>query len=58
MRALHAADVDLAVSLFLREVTVLAAPMTDLLQHGPGAAVWRPVRDPDRRVGWMEQLVP
>ncbi|WP_331733168.1 hypothetical protein OHU34_43765 (plasmid) [Streptomyces sp. NBC_00080] len=58
MRALHAADVDLAVALFLRECTVLAAPMADLLQHGPAAAVWRPVRDPERRVGWMEQLTP
>ncbi|WP_331740661.1 hypothetical protein OG613_46865 (plasmid) [Streptomyces sp. NBC_00015] len=54
LRALHAADVDLSVALFLREVTVLAAPMTDLLQHGPAAAVWRPVRDPEQRVGWME----
>lgn len=36
VRALHAADVDLAVALLLREVTVLAAPMTDLLQRtGP-----------------------
>ncbi|MFD9394880.1 hypothetical protein ACFWBB_30370 [Streptomyces sp. NPDC060000] len=49
---------DLGVALFLREVTVLAAPMTDLLQHGPAAAVWRPVRDPERRVSWMDQLEP
>ncbi|TQJ37676.1 replication-relaxation family protein, partial [Streptomyces sp. SLBN-115] len=54
LRALHAADVDPSVALFLREVIVLAAPMTELLQHGPAAAVWRPVRDPERRVGWME----
>ncbi|MDQ0585800.1 replication-relaxation family protein [Streptomyces rishiriensis] len=54
LRALHAsADVDLSVALFLREVTVLAAPMTDLLQHGPAAAVWRPVPDPERRVSWL-----
>ncbi|WP_331739495.1 replication-relaxation family protein (plasmid) [Streptomyces sp. NBC_00015] len=58
LRALQAADVDLAISLFLREGTVLAAPMTDLLQHGPAAAVWRPVQDPERRVGWMDPLVP
>ncbi|MEU9272722.1 replication-relaxation family protein [Streptomyces sp. NPDC048251] len=58
VRALHAADVDPSVALFLREAIVLAAPMTDLLQHGPAAAVWRPVRDPERRVGWMDQLVP
>ncbi|MFG3028729.1 hypothetical protein ACGFZJ_09335 [Streptomyces sp. NPDC048253] len=58
VRALHAADVDLAVARFLREVTVLAAPMTDLLQHGPAAAVWHPVRDPGHRVSWMEQPMP
>ncbi|MFE1925985.1 replication-relaxation family protein [Streptomyces asoensis] len=58
VRALHAADVDTAVASFLREVTVLAAPMTDLLQHGPAAPVWRPIRDPECRVGWMEQPVP
>ncbi|MEU9314202.1 replication-relaxation family protein [Streptomyces sp. NPDC048256] len=58
IRALHAADVDLAVALLLREVTVLAAPMTDLLQHGPAAAVWRPVQDPERRVGWLDPQAP
>ncbi|WP_327187420.1 hypothetical protein [Streptomyces sp. NBC_01334] len=58
LRALHAADVHPAVARFLRAVTVLAAPMTDLLQHGPTAAVWRPLRDPEQRVGWMDQLVP
>ncbi|WP_310437102.1 replication-relaxation family protein [Streptomyces sp. 3330] len=58
VRALHAADVDTAVASFLREVTVLAAPMTDLLHHGPAAAVWRPVRDPERRVGWMDPQAP
>ncbi|WP_327187432.1 replication-relaxation family protein [Streptomyces sp. NBC_01334] len=54
VRALHAADVDLAVALLLREVTVLVASMTDLLQHGPAAAVWHP----ERRVGGMDPLVP
>ncbi|MFF3943142.1 replication-relaxation family protein [Streptomyces phaeofaciens] len=59
IRALHsAADVGPAVALFLREVTVLAAPMTDLLRHGPAAAVWHPVRDPRRRVSWMHVLAP
>ncbi|WP_331739809.1 replication-relaxation family protein (plasmid) [Streptomyces sp. NBC_00015] len=58
IRALHAADVDLAVALLLRKVTVFAAPMTDLLQHGPAAAVWRPVQDPERRVGWLDPQVP
>ncbi|WP_405772819.1 replication-relaxation family protein (plasmid) [Streptomyces sp. NBC_00080] len=58
LRALHAAHVGLSVALFLRKVMVLAAPMTDLLQHGPAAAVWRPVRDPERRVGWMDPQTP
>ncbi|MFI1928437.1 hypothetical protein [Streptomyces sp. NPDC020377] len=58
LRALHAADVDLSVALFLRQVTVLAAPMTDLLQHGPAAAVWHPVQDPERLVGWMDPQAP
>ncbi|MFH0177077.1 hypothetical protein ACIA6D_35750 [Streptomyces cacaoi] len=58
LRALHAADVDLTVAHFLREVNVLAAPMTDLLQHGPAAAVWRPVRDPEHRVGWTDPQTP
>ncbi|MDQ0578550.1 hypothetical protein [Streptomyces rishiriensis] len=59
IRALHAsADVDLAVALFLREMAVLAAPMTDQLQHGPAAAVWRPVHNPEQRVSWMGSQVP
>ncbi|MDQ0904022.1 hypothetical protein QFZ22_000007 [Streptomyces canus] len=39
---------------FLHEVPVLAAPLTDLLQHGPSASVWRPVQNPGTRVSWME----
>lgn len=48
IRALHAAARDLAPSGFLRDVTVLAAPLVDLLRDGPAAPVWRPVHDPDR----------
>ncbi|MFI5679982.1 replication-relaxation family protein [Streptomyces cellulosae] len=51
--ALHAAARDLTPSGFLRDVTVLAAPLVDLLRDGPAAPVWRPVQTPDRRVGWM-----
>ncbi|MER5195650.1 replication-relaxation family protein [Streptomyces sp. NPDC002755] len=59
IRALHAAtDVDLTVARFLREVNVLAAPMTELLQHGPAAVVWHPVRNPERRVSWMDPQTP
>ncbi|MFE4054566.1 hypothetical protein [Streptomyces sp. YIM B13518] len=43
---------------FLREVPVLATSMTDLLQHGPAAPIWRPVHDPDHRVDWMHTRHP
>ncbi|MEV7797058.1 replication-relaxation family protein [Streptomyces sp. NPDC087512] len=53
IQALGAAAHDVALAGFLREVPVLAAPMTDLLQHGPAAPIWHPVTDPDQRVDWM-----
>ncbi|MEV5645739.1 hypothetical protein AB0L67_37350 [Streptomyces flaveolus] len=53
LKALQAAARDVALAGFLREVPVLAAAMTDLLQHGPAAPVWHPVTDPDQRVDWM-----
>ncbi|MEU6890081.1 replication-relaxation family protein [Streptomyces viridosporus] len=56
--ALHAAATDLALAAFLRDVPALAAPMTDLLHHGPAAPIWHPVQDPDRRVSWMHTPVP
>ncbi|MGW3683356.1 replication-relaxation family protein [Streptomyces prasinus] len=43
---------------FLRDVPILATPMTDLLQHGPAAPVWRPVTDPTRRVSWTHTRHP
>ncbi|MFE2578796.1 replication-relaxation family protein [Streptomyces sp. NPDC059378] len=55
MHALHAAAGALGVGTFLHDVPVLAAPMTDLLQHGPSAPVWRPVQDPAQRVGWTSR---
>ncbi|MER5602330.1 replication-relaxation family protein [Streptomyces sp. NPDC002265] len=51
--ALKAASRELAVAAFLREVPVMAAPLVDLLRDGPSAPVWRPVRNPAHRVGWM-----
>ncbi|MFE1837264.1 hypothetical protein [Streptomyces sviceus] len=48
--ALRAAARPLAA--FLEDVPVLTAPLTDVLQHGPSAAVWRPVHNPDQRVPW------
>lgn len=56
--ALHAAAGDLALSGFLRKVPVLAAPLVDLLRDGPAAPVWRPIHDPDRRVGWSQSWHP
>ncbi|MGX1541098.1 replication-relaxation family protein [Streptomyces adustus] len=38
-----------------REVPVLAVSMTDLLQRGPSAPVWRPVQDPAQRVSWTSK---
>jgi hypothetical protein len=52
--ALHAATRELALHSFVHEVPVLAAALTDLLQDGPSAHVWRPVQDPDRRVSWHQ----
>lgn len=55
--ALHAAARDLALS-GLRDVSILAAPLVDLLRDVPSAAVWRPVQTPDRRVDWMQSRHP
>ncbi|MEV5646542.1 replication-relaxation family protein [Streptomyces flaveolus] len=53
IEALQAAARGLGQAALLRDVPVLAAPMTDLLRHGPAAPAWHPVTDPDQRVGWM-----
>ncbi|MER5995470.1 replication-relaxation family protein [Streptomyces viridosporus] len=55
IHALRAAARDIALAGFLREVPVLAAPLADLLQHGPAAPVWHPIPGPDhgQRLGWM-----
>ncbi|MFE2280018.1 replication-relaxation family protein [Streptomyces sp. NPDC059454] len=58
IHALRTAARDLALAGFLREVPVLAAPMTDLLHHGLTAPVWRPIHDPDHRVDWMHTRHP
>ncbi|MDQ1013592.1 replication-relaxation family protein [Streptomyces afghaniensis] len=50
--ALRAGAGLLAPSRFLNDVPVLAAPLADLLHHGPSAPVWRPVHDPGQRVPW------
>ncbi|MFJ6393965.1 replication-relaxation family protein [Streptomyces sp. NPDC091972] len=50
--ALRAATRELALYAFLRDVPVLVAPLTDLLQAGPSAPVWRPVQAPGSRVPW------
>jgi DNA-binding MarR family transcriptional regulator len=43
---------------FLRDVPILTVTMTDLLQHGPAASVWRPVTRPEHKVSWMHTPVP
>ncbi|MET7899055.1 replication-relaxation family protein [Streptomyces mirabilis] len=50
--ALRAGAGLLAPSRFPYDVPVLAAPLADLLHHGPSAPIWRPVHDPDQRVPW------
>ncbi|MFD8396761.1 replication-relaxation family protein [Streptomyces sp. NPDC059680] len=45
--SLRATAAQLTTSHFLNDVTVLAASLANLLQHGPSAPMWRPVRDPD-----------
>ncbi|MDQ1073598.1 hypothetical protein [Streptomyces canus] len=52
--ALRAAAGELKLFGFLHEVPVLAAPLTDRLQHGPSAPVWRPVQNPGSRVSWNQ----
>jgi hypothetical protein len=52
--ALHATTRELALYGFLSEVPVLVAALTDLLQDGPSAPVWRPVQDPGSRVSWCQ----
>lgn len=39
---------------FPYDVPVLAAPLADLLHHGPSSPLWRPAHDPDQRVHWTE----
>lgn len=56
IRALRAGAGRLAPTGFLHHVPVLAAPLTELLQHGPSAPVWRPVHDPGQRVPWTEPV--
>ncbi|MER6424077.1 replication-relaxation family protein [Streptomyces sp. NPDC001137] len=52
IRALHSVPGDLALTLFLRDVPVMAAALADLHTHGPSEPVWHPVQDPDRTVAW------
>lgn len=56
--ALRAAATQPAVAAFLRDVPVLAAPLVDVLQHGPSAAAWHPVHGSGERVGWMHDRHP
>ncbi|MGW4517957.1 hypothetical protein ACWEO4_39795 [Streptomyces sp. NPDC004393] len=58
IHALSAAAADPVLAGFLRQVLTLATQLTDLLQHGPSASVWRPVQDPAQRVGWMHSAHP
>ncbi|WP_399936563.1 replication-relaxation family protein [Streptomyces sp. BBFR25] len=56
LTALEAAARQPALTALLRDVPVLATPMTDLLRHGPTAPVWHPIGGPDQRVGWTQTM--
>ncbi|MGX1274924.1 replication-relaxation family protein [Streptomyces phaeoluteigriseus] len=56
--ALRAAATQPEVAAFVRDVPVLAAPLADVLQHGPSGAVWHPVHGSGERVGWMHDRHP
>ncbi|MGW3151244.1 replication-relaxation family protein [Streptomyces sp. NPDC001177] len=58
IRALHAAASDLALSGFVRNVPVMAAPLVDLFHGGPSAPIWHPIHDPGRRVPWSRPRHP
>ncbi|MYS69844.1 hypothetical protein GTY88_06570 [Streptomyces sp. SID5926] len=53
LTALQAAARQPAHTALLHDIPILAAPMTDLLRHGPAAPIWHPIGGPDQRVGWM-----
>ncbi|WP_306420943.1 hypothetical protein [Streptomyces griseicoloratus] len=57
IHALHAAARDVTLADFLREVLVLAAPMTDLLQHGPAAPTMNPTTAGHRLAGCVRELL-
>ena len=51
--ALRAAATQPAVAAFLADVPVLAAPLVDVLQHGPSGTLWHPINGSGEHVGWM-----
>ncbi|WP_395576590.1 replication-relaxation family protein [Streptomyces sp. BK79] len=57
VEALHAAAKKLP-ALFLRDVPILATAITELLQHGPAAPIWRPVTHPGHTVAWTHTRHP
>ncbi|WHM35085.1 replication-relaxation family protein [Streptomyces sp. BPPL-273] len=58
LKALEAAARQPAHTPLLRDVPVLAAPMPDLLQHGPAAPIWHPINGTDQRVAWTHTRHP
>ncbi|WP_316763180.1 replication-relaxation family protein [Streptomyces herbicida] len=58
IRALKAAASEPALSGFVRNVPVMAAPLVDLFQGGPSAPIWHPIHDPGRRVPWSRPRHP
>ncbi|MGW5568182.1 replication-relaxation family protein [Streptomyces tendae] len=56
LTALQAAARQPTHTALLHEVPILAAPMTDLLRHGPTAPVWHPIGGPDQQLGWTQTM--
>ncbi|WP_432177012.1 replication-relaxation family protein [Streptomyces sp. Tue6028] len=56
--ALRAACRQLTQPGFIRDATILAVSLTDLLENGPSAPVWRSMASPGRRVSWMDSSRP
>ncbi|USQ89885.1 replication-relaxation family protein (plasmid) [Streptomyces phaeoluteigriseus] len=56
--ALRAATTQPAVAAFVRDVPILAAPLVDVLQHGPSGAIWHPIHGSAEHVGWMHDRHP
>ncbi|WP_329394476.1 replication-relaxation family protein [Streptomyces melanogenes] len=52
IHALHTQAEQPGMASFLQQVPALAAPLNDLLHHGPRAPIWHPIPDSGQRIPW------